>query len=243
MDGGKIGKDRIMVKSFALRLLQLSDLHITSYRDLLSPMIDSINREDVDLVIVTGDTVSSNDRALYQVASNKLNKIRHRVVVTTGDYDNGSLWGEYFGSNRFSSIRLNGFCIDLLDTSFMKHRFADGWADTLAKEDPEQDAWIKEQLKDNKYHILFSHHPFWVNPTKAGDVYITNTLRAVFSGHLHAPVKFYYSYDKPLSDVKNGFACVPLNFHGNSCYMLISVKPNGEMVNTPRIVNSKITAW
>ena len=32
----------------ALKLIQISDLHITEHRDLLSPMIDAINKEVVD---------------------------------------------------------------------------------------------------------------------------------------------------------------------------------------------------
>ena len=230
-------------EGIALKLIQLSDLHITPHRDLLKPMIDSINRENVDLVVVTGDTVHFEDRELYKKASEELNQIKHRVVVLLGDYDSGRLWKEYFGSSRFNSINLNGFSVDLMDTSFMRHRFAVGWVDVLEKEDPEQDAWIKEQLSVDKYHIVFSHHPFWVSPTKAGDGYIKNTLRAVFSGHLHEPVRFYYRYDAPKSSFPSGFACVPMKFHGNSCYMLILMKANGEMINVPRVVNAKRTAW
>uniref|UniRef100_A0A6M3LBE7 Putative calcineurin-like phosphoesterase n=1 Tax=viral metagenome TaxID=1070528 RepID=A0A6M3LBE7_9ZZZZ len=227
----------------ALKLIQISDLHITEHRDLLSPMIDAINREAVDLVVVTGDTVHSRKKELYKKASEELNKIRHRVVVLPGDYDNGALWHEYFGNNRFNSINLNGFCIDLMDTSFMEHRFSDGWGDVIEKEDPEQDEWIKKQLSDDKYHIVFSHHPFWVNPTKAGDKYATNALRAVFSGHIHEAIRFYFNYDKPMANFKSGFTCVPMKFHGNSCYMVILVKANGEMVNIPRVVGAKRTAW
>ena len=230
-------------EGIALRLIQLSDLHVSGHRDLLAPMVDTINSEDADLVIVTGDVVHSREKKLYKKAADSLNKIRHRVVLVPGDYDSGDLWHEYFGSNRYNSISLNGFDIELMDTSFMGHRYASGWADVLEKEDPEQHEWIMDRLKIDKYHLIFSHHPFWINPTKEGDQYAQNTLRAVFSGHVHDVIRYYFRYSKPKSTFPNGFVSVPIKFHGNSCYISIWVKENGEMINTPRLINVKRTAW
>jgi len=234
-------KDRNKV---ALKIIQISDLHITSFRNLLSPMIEAINREQVDLVVVTGDiTHYSDDKDLFKVSEASLNKIRHRVVVIPGDYDGGELWKDSFGEGRLKAFNLNGFCLDFLDTSFMGHKYAVGWADVLKDEDPEQYEWLKEQLKIDKYHLVFSHHPFWTQPTKEGDEYLSDTLRAVYSGHLHEPIKFYFKYDKPKAHFPHGFTCVPMKFHGNACYMVILVKSNGEMVNIPRMVSAKRTAW
>lgn len=230
-------------QKISLKIIQISDLHITSFRNLLTPMVEAINREPVDLVVVTGDTVhDSCDKEMFKEASDTLNKIKHRVVVIPGDYDSGNLWKEYFGEGRLKTFNLNGFSLDFLDTSFMRHRYGVGWGDVL-KEDPEQDEWLKEQLKIDKYHIIFSHHPFWTQPTKEGDEYLTDNVRAVYSGHLHEPVKFYFKYDKPKAHFPNGFTCVPMKFHGNACYMVILVKQNGEMVNFPRVVSAKRTAW
>jgi len=231
-------------KGIALRMVQISDLHIKEHRNLLASMIDSINRETLDLVVVTGDTVHFNDDKLYRMATNTLNKIRHRVIVLPGDYDNGGTFRRYFGDRRLQSINLNGYCLDFLDTSFMGHRFAVGWSDVLKNEDPEQYEWIKNQLDTvDKYHFVFSHHPFWVMANKEGDEYLTDNLRAIYSGHVHEPVRFYFKYDKPRAHFANGFASTPMKFHGNACYMLIIVKNNHEIVNIPRIVNAKRTAW
>ena len=227
-----------------LKIVHISDFHITSFRNVLAPMVDAINREQVDLVVVTGDTTHrSDDKDLFKEASDTLNKIRHRVIVIPGDYDGGELWRENFGDGRLKAFSLNGFYLDFLDTSFMGHRYSIGWGDVLKKEDPEQYEWLKEQLKIDKYHLVFSHHPFWTEPTKEGDEYLCNNLRAVYSGHLHEPSKFYFKYDEPKSHFPHGFTCVPMKFHGNSCYIVILVKANGEMVNFPRVVNAKRTAW
>ena len=227
-----------------LKIIQISDLHITSFRNLLAPMIDAINNEQVDLVVVTGDiTHYSDDKSLFKEASDTLDKIRHRVVAIPGDYDGGDLWRESFGDGRLKTFNLNGFCLDFLDTSFMGHRYAKGWGDVLKNEDPEQYEWLKEQLKIDKYHLVFSHHPFWTQPTKEGDEYLDNTLRAVYSGHAREPIKFYFKYDKPKSHFPHGFTCVPMRFHGSACYMVILVKDNGEMINFPRVVSAKRTAW
>lgn len=228
----------------ALRIIQISDLHVTSFRNLLSPMVEAINHEQVDLVVVTGDTTHrADDKDAFRDVSEALNKINHRVVVIPGDYDNGELWKESFGDGRLKSFNLNGFCLDFLDTSFMKHRYAVGWADVLKEEDPEQYEWLMEQLKVDKYHLIFSHHPFWTQPTQAGDDYLRDNVRAVYSGHLREPVKFYFKYDNPRSHFPHGFTCVPMKFHGNACYILIAVKLNGDMVNFPKMVSAKRTAW
>ena len=231
-------KDRLV-----LRIIQISDLHITKHRDLLAPMIPAINKEVVDLVVVTGDIVNEGTKELLQIAQNDLNQIRHKVVVIPGDYDKSLLWDEYFGKSRFNSINLNGYCLDFMDTSFMGHRFFDGWSDAIKTEDPEQYEWLKEQLKIDKYHFIFSHHPFWITPRKEGDEFLSDNVRAIYSGHLHDPHKLYFKYDKPKRHFPNGFMASPMKFHGNSCYIIILVKENDEILNVPRLVSAKRTAW
>lgn len=226
-----------------LKIIQISDTHITKQRDLLAPMIPAINQEPVDLVVVTGDLVHEGTKELLQIARQDLNQIRHKVVVIPGDYDKSPLWEEYFGKSRFNSINLNNYELDFVDTSFMNHRFFVGWSDVIKDEDPEQYTWLKEQLKNDKYHILFSHHPFWVTPKKEGDEFLTDNVRAVYSGHLHEPVKIFFKYEKPRRHFPNGFTTTPLKFHGSSCYLIILVKDNDEIVNLPRAINAKRTAW
>jgi predicted MPP superfamily phosphohydrolase len=231
-------------EGIVLKLIQISDLHIKAHKNLLAPMVDSINNEPVDLVVVTGDTVNSNDNEVYKLASNTLNKIKHKVVVLPGDYDNGKLFNDYFGNPRLKSISVGGYNIDFLDTSFMKHRFAVGWADVMEAEDPEQHEWLIKHLESNdNYHIVFSHHPMWVNQSEPNEKYTKDNLRAVYSGHMHTSSRFYFKYQKPKSTFPSGFASVPIKFHGNSCYLVILFKSNHEIANVPRAIDVKRTAW
>jgi predicted MPP superfamily phosphohydrolase len=225
-----------------LKIAQISDLHINSFRNLLDPMIDAINNEPVDLVVVTGDTVHERSEELFKAAADSLNRLKHNVVVLPGDYDGGPLWVNYFG-DRYKALNVNNYCLEFLDTSFMRHKYASGWSDLLKSEDVEQYNWLKGRLSIDKYHIIFSHHPFWVIPKEVGDEYLQDNVRAIYSGHLRTPVKFYFKYDTPRKHFPNGFCCVPMNFHGSSCYMLTLVKDNDEIVNMPKFVKAKQTAW
>ena len=221
--------------------IQVSDLHISTYRNLLEPMVSAINAEKVGLVVVTGDLVQSPTEELFKIAKSTLDKIKHQVIVIPGDYDGGEMWESYFG-NSYSSWDVGDYVLDFLDTSYLKHSFASGWSDSLEEKDYTQYAWFTEQLKLDKYHIVFSHHPFWVSPLTSHKL-LTNNVRAIFSGHLHEPVKFYFGYNQPRRHFDHGFGCTPAKFHGNSCYVLNHVKKNDEISNFLRSVVQKRTAW
>lgn len=226
----------------ALRIIQISDLHINSYRNLLEPMIDSINEENVDIVVATGDIANSSDKDTIELANKTLNKINHKVVVLPGDYDGGELWGDYFG-DRYKSLTFDNYHLEFLDTAFVRHRFFVGWADVMADEDKLQYKWLQDRMSIDGYHIIFSHHPFWSEPYDNKHELLCDNLRAIYSGHLHEVSKFYFKYDEPKSSFTHGFSTVPMKFHGNSCYMVILIKENGGIVNSPKIVNAKKTAW
>lgn len=230
-----------MEEKFVLRFIQISDLHITEHRNLLESIIDPINNEEVDLVIATGDVANASDKKTIELAATTLNKIKHKVVVIPGDYDSGQFWSDCFG-DYYKSLDLAGHHLEFLDTSFMRHRFAVGWADVMANEDPQQYKWLIDRMNLDGYHIIFSHHPFWVKPEEKHEI-LRNNLRAIYSGHLHDVSKFYFVYDKPQKHFDHGFGAVPMKFHGNSCYIVVYVKDNEEIVNIPKIITTKRTAW
>lgn len=225
-----------------LVIIHLSDLHITKYNNLLELLINNINNDFANLVIITGDLVHfNNDEELYKIASNTVKKIKHKTVLVPGDYDCGELWNKYFGAS-YQNIFLNGYNIDLLDTSFMGHKYGKGWSEVL--KDTEQHNWLKKSLEEKpNYHLIFSHHPFWVVPNKQGDEYLKDNVRAVYSGHLHDPTVFYFKYQIPKVEIPNGFVTVPLKFHGNACYHIIIVNDKDEISHVPRLIKMKRTAW
>ena len=227
------------MESKGFSFIQISDSHITSYRNLIEPMIDSINSENVDFVVATGDIANSSDN--IKLAAETLGKIKHKVVVIPGDYDNGKIWIDNFG-DRYRSLNIAGYSLEFIDTSFMRHRFAVGWADVMSSEDSEQYEWLNSQISDGGYHIIFSHHPMFMKVKDKHELLCDN-LRCVYSGHLHGMFKFYFPYEHPIKHFKYGFAAVPMNFHGNSCYLLAEINDNDDIVNYPKVVSEKRTAW
>lgn len=226
-----------MSKDF--NIIQVSDLHISAHKNLLDSMIDQINGEITDLVIFTGDTVSDN--SLYSVAKKSIDRINHRVVIIPGEYDCGPSWEDHFG-DRYGSTEIGDYVIDFLDTSLLGHRFYSGWGNLLEDLDKKQYNWLLNTLKTDKYHLLFSHHPYLVEGSHVNRFSMDN-IRAIYSGHLREPSKFYFKYEKPRSEFNYGFGTTALKFHGNSCYLLISVNREDNITHTPRIVQAKRTAW
>jgi predicted MPP superfamily phosphohydrolase len=229
----------------ALNAIQISDLHIKKYKNLLEPMIEHINKEQANFVIITGDTVHRNDdKELFDIAYSCIDKIKHRTIVIPGDYDAGAMWNEYFGKSSRSS-NINGFTIDCLDTSFMGHRYSVGWGEVLEKEDPQQHKWLINSLDENdNYHFIFSHHPHSVVPKEEGDKYLKDNVRGIYSGHVHEPQKFSFKYVNPKrKHFEGGIITVPVKFHGNSVYLRILVKDNDEIIAVPRGIRLKRTVW
>lgn len=229
-----------------LKIIHVSDTHIKKHKNLLAPMVDFINNEDVDLVVITGDLVHEPTEELYQIAEETLNNVTHQVVVVPGEYDYGPLWEKYFGSRYKSKTVSDRIELDFMDTSFMGNRFSTGWLDFIEKEDKEQADWIKSRLADKeKYHIVFSHHPVIVALNREySREYFSDALRAAYSGHIHEPFKTYFKYVEPkVEEFDSGLVTVPVKFHGNAVYNLILLDDKDKIVNVPRSVYTKVTAW
>jgi len=203
-------------------------------------MVNQINSENVDLVVITGDIVVSNDKELYDIANRSINKIRHNVIVLPGEYDYGPEWESNFGS-RYKYINIGNYILNFLDTSFLGHKFFVGWGDTLKDNDIHQYNWLLDSLKVDKYHIIFSHHPFLVDSCEKG-IPLDN-IRVMYSGHLHEISSFYFKYEKPRGVFEYGFGTTYLKFHGSACYLLINIDNNDNISHVPKFVDMKKTAW
>jgi 3',5'-cyclic AMP phosphodiesterase CpdA len=218
--------------------LQLSDLHIRPFENILEPMIDNINHEKVDVVVITGDITHDDSEESFNIAKESISKINHRVIVMPGDFGKYSV--DDFGS-RFKNLSINGYTLDFLDTSYIGHRHAEGWYSSL-KNDTEQYDWLMKSLSGQDYHIVFSHHPFEVFPSGVANEFLTDKVRAFYSGHLHTPLRYQYNYSNP-SKFKSCFSTVPMDFHGTIGYAIIVVNSADEVFTIPRIVKNKIKVW
>ena len=84
------------------RIVQISDLHLRSFRDrprVLSSIIDKVNAQDPDLIVFTGDLVTSHpdETAAFAGELRRL-KARDGVLSVTGNHD-------YCPYNRWESER------------------------------------------------------------------------------------------------------------------------------------------
>lgn len=70
------------------RILQLADLHIDSRRSLrhLREMIERVNQMGADLVVVTGDLISSSHKRVEEVCA-ALGNLKPRTLVSFGNHD------------------------------------------------------------------------------------------------------------------------------------------------------------
>jgi 3',5'-cyclic AMP phosphodiesterase CpdA len=236
-------KEGVSMEGKVIRIAQLSDLHITKDRNLLHPLVNQLNKENLDLVVITGDLVQEPTKELFDIAVADLNKIVHRVAVIPGEYDSSTLWTEYFGEpyKRFS---LDRYIIDLVDSSFMGHKFLCGWGDHIEAESPTQAKWLLDSLqKDDCYHIIYSHHPLILNSNESALKFTVDNVRAAFSGHLHEASRFYFKYDKPKGEFPSGYICTPIDFHGLVGYNIVEIKEDDSIATAAREFGRKRTAW
>jgi len=227
------------------KLALLADLHIKPFKNNLDLMVDRINKDEVDLVIIAGDTVhDKDDEVSFELASKSIKKIESEVVIIPGEHDCGTLWTQYFGDSTYKSKSIKNYCLNFLDTSYLGSKFSVGWGATLENYDKKQHKWLKESLNyDGRFHLIFSHHPIWIKTSSSCDKYLTNNVRGLYSGHLRAAEMIHFVYNKPMSWFDQGFSCIPVNFHGNASYSLILVGEDDRILHAPIIVTAKQTAW
>lgn len=149
------------------KILHLSDLHGKEYGDKNKRLIKSIKKSNPDIIVMTGDMISSRDKD-FEVLSNLVKEIKELpIYYITGNHE------QYLSSKKLNSLKneLKNFGVVVLDNEKVKlkkgneninlygliypnHFYRSG--NYLDKED------IDELLGpiENEFSILLSHNPF-----------------------------------------------------------------------------------
>jgi len=171
----------------SLKFMVISDIHISndqSKDERLISLINEINSgkfSDIDLLVITGDNVSSyyskrndgdrleNNRTLKLMSI--LKKISKPYLMALGNHDYKidrnkdsdapfsideineieKLWKDHAGLEPYYSMEINGYKMIILNS--MRGMYLN------RRFDPEQMNWLADQMKENIPVFLFFHHP------------------------------------------------------------------------------------
>ena len=162
-----------------LKIVGVSDLHLgygIGIREL-SQWIELINRENPDIVLIAGDFLDNNPRALdVKEIDNLLKKInaKYGIYAVLGNH-------EYFGlphSFRF----IDETCINLLRDSvvLIDDRFYIVGRDDRSNIDRQSIEQLTNGIDKSKPVIMLDHQPYHLEETEA------NGIDFQFSGHTHS---------------------------------------------------------
>jgi len=159
-----------------MKLLQITDTHITSENELiysinttkrLEYIVNHINKKhaDADICMITGDLTDNGDTASCITLHDVLDKLKIPYRVTIGNHDNRKNIIDIFGIVENSST-------NKIDYTFTFKNLAFIVLDTAIDADDEgsrhagylndrQIDWLKEKIKEyDDYNIyIFMHHP------------------------------------------------------------------------------------
>ena len=181
-----------------VKILQLSDMHITDRKSLEYPrkVIEAMNKEGGELVIAAGDLATDGRRTELELAKELLGELDMPWHVVQGNHDvlheagkDEVLFREVF------SLKTNSHSFVAKGIHFMAIAHGCGRSYRNNSVRPEVLAWMRETLKDiekNRPIILVSHYPFargvtYATPNAAEvlSLFDGRNLIAVMSGHFH----------------------------------------------------------
>ncbi len=178
---------------YSLRFALLTDLHVSPGQvaeEHLQAIVDDINRQDLDLVVITGDITNTGSNSELDNVKRILNGLQGGYLIIPGNHETN--WsesaGEHFnrlwGDDKFIEQAGDFVLIGFNTGPYM--RMGDGHVRT-------QDIrWIEQQLQaymdQNKRLLVFAHYPLapgldrW--PELAA-LFKAHHARVAFSGHGH----------------------------------------------------------
>ncbi len=141
-------------------LVQISDCHIdkmalgVNTQNKLKKVITSVNKTNVDLVIITGDLVNNASDENYKICKSLLNTIRaKKISIIAGNHDNNELITKHLNNYCNDYISLGNWDIIFIN-SIVKNQVY-GFITTLELKKLEK--LVRTSQKTNI--ILAIHHP------------------------------------------------------------------------------------
>lgn len=189
-DSDQIPSDKI---DTSIRLLQLTDLHNSEFRENNQELIDQITGQAPDLILVTGDLLNS-DEPVTKIAENLISSL-HKIApvyLSLGNHeieyqdnfkrDITQLYqsaGAIVLNHQYQDITINGQPLRI--GGIYGYCLSDKYLET-GEADPGECMFLWDFENTNRYKILLSHLPIaWLK----NDGVEEWDIDCVFSGHLH----------------------------------------------------------
>jgi Icc protein len=194
-----------MVATVALRLAQLSDLHLT--RDLSHRRWRALERilgllaeqsPPIDRLILTGDLAKSRFEGIYPALRELLQPWWDKLRLIPGNHDHRDQIQKTFGDRLTAVGKKSAFCEDLAGVRLIGLDSARPFR-VSGRLGPRQLSWLTEQLNAGLPSLIFMHHP----PLKVGTWWLDKDLLrdrrafaaviqgkpmvAIACGHVHQP--------------------------------------------------------
>lgn len=215
----------------SLRIVQLSDSHIgaTFHYKEFSQYVDTMNKENPDVVVITGDFVDDDTSKEDMIQSCKALskfKTKYGVYFVYGNHDKGYYGKEYRGydgNDLAKELKKNGVKVLEDESVLLNNQFyLVGRQDYSEVEKGGTRASAKDLVKNldcNKYIIMLDHQPNHYKEEKNANVDL------VLSGHTH------------------GGQLIPITYSGEWLGMNDKTYGYEREKNTDFIVSSGIGDW
>jgi len=231
-----------------MKIAHISDIHCNYGTDFNEKIFEKatsmVNKIDADLVFISGDQTTDGLLSEYELAEEKLKKIKGKLAIVPGNHDERNLgwklFPEFFG-----------------ETDFI-HKYDDITLIGLASSEPDRDdgrlgrgrhRLIEEGIKNNKTTILSFHHHVIPVPHSgretniiedAGetlDIILKNEVPLVLMGHRHVPwaVKIH----KTLLVNAGTFSCNRTRAHFGNTFNIIDIEDDKIKVSVINIRKEK----